>query len=219
MLRPQRETFIKALAEKLKPRGWLAITSDYYFDLFWDDLSFHAAGVMCADRLEVFNGFNKVTIEEWTNLCKLNGLFPLLDGCEEPNEDDFSLFRQLKPFHHACIGGVFTKGEDPEEPRGRRILLALLTWNTKEASLNSVSAYLQEAAMLRRLGHHPFLCVCDNGSADGTREALVELEGQIDVPYRLILNDENKGNSIARNQISIISTSAMQSTCYLWMAT
>jgi glycosyltransferase involved in cell wall biosynthesis len=67
--------------------------------------------------------------------------------------------------------------------------------------LDSVSAYLREAAMLRRLGHRPYLCVCDNGSTDGTQAALLDLERGIDIPHRFILNDKNLGNSIARNQI------------------
>ena len=55
--------------------------------------------------------------------------------------------------------------------------------------------------MLRRLGQEPFLCLCDNGSADGLADALQALAPQIDVPYKLISNRDNLGNSIARNQI------------------
>ena len=45
------------------------------------------------------------------------------------------------------------------------------------------------------------LCVCDNGSRDDTADAMRALESQFDLPYRLILNPRNLGNSIARNQI------------------
>lgn len=55
--------------------------------------------------------------------------------------------------------------------------------------------------MLRRLGQEPFLCVCDNGSTDGLADALRVFEPHIDVPYRFILNRDNLGSSIARNQI------------------
>jgi glycosyltransferase involved in cell wall biosynthesis len=57
------------------------------------------------------------------------------------------------------------------------------------------------ALHMRWLGQDPVICVCDNGSTDGTAGALQMLESQIDVPHRLILNDQNLGNSIARNQI------------------
>jgi glycosyltransferase involved in cell wall biosynthesis len=45
------------------------------------------------------------------------------------------------------------------------------------------------------------VCVCDNGSTDGTAEALREVEEELDVPHRFLFNDRNRGNSIARNQI------------------
>src|SRR5439155_19473287 len=46
-----------------------------------------------------------------------------------------------------------------------------------------------------------YLCVWDNGSTDGTVDALRAFQSEIDVPYKLILNSENRRNSIARNQI------------------
>ncbi len=55
--------------------------------------------------------------------------------------------------------------------------------------------------MLQRLGQIPFLCVCDNGSTDGTADALHALEAEVDIPHKFILNCDNLGNSIARNQI------------------
>ena len=55
--------------------------------------------------------------------------------------------------------------------------------------------------MLQRLGHDPLICVCDNGSTDGTAEALRALEPELDVPCRFLLNTANEGNCIARNRI------------------
>ena len=43
--------------------------------------------------------------------------------------------------------------------------------------------------------------VCDNNSTDGLREALEEADGALAVGHRFILNDENRGNCAARNQM------------------
>jgi glycosyltransferase involved in cell wall biosynthesis len=80
-------------------------------------------------------------------------------------------------------------------------VLALLTWNKRDVSIDSLRAYVREARMLQRLGQLPFICVCDNGSTDGTAEALQAIDAEIDVPHRFILNPANMGSSIARNQI------------------
>jgi glycosyltransferase involved in cell wall biosynthesis len=80
-------------------------------------------------------------------------------------------------------------------------VLALLTWDTRQPSLESVAALLQEVRTLTRLGHRPSLCVCDNGSTDGTAQSLRDLDPTLNVERQLILNDRNLGNSIARNQI------------------
>ena len=55
--------------------------------------------------------------------------------------------------------------------------------------------------MLRRLGQSPYLCIVDNGSEDGTADALKELLSEIAIPHRLLINSSNLGISIARNQI------------------
>lgn len=201
LLRDQREQLIAALARKLRPGGWLILTSDYYFDSFWQQPVFLQAGVMRADREEIFNGWNKVTPGEWLDLTRLHGLHPLGSTIEDPREDDASLYRNQAPYAHACIAGVFQKGEASVPQTGKKIVLALLTWNTGDVSLDSVRVHLREARMLRRLGQEPYLCICDNGSTDGTQDALRRLEPEIDVPYRLLLNPTNRGNSIARNQI------------------
>jgi glycosyltransferase involved in cell wall biosynthesis len=99
------------------------------------------------------------------------------------------------------MGVVFTNASYNPLPEGKKIVLALLSWNTRQASLDSLNAYLREAQMLQRLGHIPLICVCDNGSLDGTVEAFKKLESQIDFPHKFIFNSSNVGSSIARNQI------------------
>jgi glycosyltransferase involved in cell wall biosynthesis len=60
---------------------------------------------------------------------------------------------------------------------------------------------VREAAMLQRLGQEPLVVVCDNGSTDGTQEALRALDGQLPVPHHFLLNARNRGSSVARNQV------------------
>lgn len=201
LLTPQRQSLVADLARKLKPGGRLILTGDYYFDSFWSQPEMLKAGLVRTDRSDVFNGFNKVTARDWENLCHPHGLHPISAAAAEPAENDPLLFRNLPPYPHACIGGVFQK-EGPEAPSpSLRVVLSLLTWNTRVASLESLHAYLREAEMLQRLGHQPLICVCDNGSDDGTARALRALDESIPFPHRLILNSANLGNCVARNQI------------------
>ena len=100
----------------------------------------------------------------------------------------------------AGSGRAFSKTKAPAAAR-RKVCLGLLTWNTKEASVDSVLAYAKEAEMLARLGHEACVVVCDNGSTDGLAEALHELDRTLTVPHRFLFNDTNLGNCIARNQI------------------
>jgi len=203
LLKEQWEALVGAMARKLKPGGLLILTSDYYFDSSWDSPAFLRAGVMRADRQEMFNGWNKVTPQEWVALCEKYDLHPA-NGDEpmaEPQEHDPALYLNQQPHAHACIGGVFFKSQPVEVPSGKKIVLALLTWNTRDISLESLKAYIHEARMLERLGQEASICVCDNGSSDGMADALRELDARIDVPHTFILNRENMGNSIARNQV------------------
>jgi glycosyltransferase involved in cell wall biosynthesis len=80
-------------------------------------------------------------------------------------------------------------------------VLALLTWNTCVASMESLCALVREAYALERLGHEPYLCAVDNGSDDGTAAGLRALEPDVGVPHRIVCNEHNVGNSRARNQI------------------
>jgi glycosyltransferase involved in cell wall biosynthesis len=83
----------------------------------------------------------------------------------------------------------------------RKIVLSLLTWNTRDVSLESLAALVAEAERLERAGARPWIVVCDNGSTDGTREALRAAEERLTFPHRFLLNDRNLGSSRARNQI------------------
>ncbi len=202
LLRPQREALMAAMARKLKPGGLLTLTSDYYFDSSWSNPLFLRSGVMQLDGQEIFNGWNKIRLPAWLELCRQYNLLPLAEPAQfrEPCEHDPLLY--LHPeYDHACIGGVFSKSPQTQLPAGKKIVLALLTWNTCAISVESIHAYIREARMLQRLGQQPYLCVCDNGSTDGTADALRTLDPQIDIPHKFIFNPENLGNSIARNQI------------------
>ena len=201
LLKAQREALIAAMARKLKPGGWLILTSDYYFDAFWTQPAFLQGGVMRADRSEIFNGWNKVTPQEWLEIGRRYDLHPIAETVEEPREDDAGLYRQRPPYPHACIAGVFRKTPRTDLPAGKKIVLALLAWNTRDVTMDSVRAHVREAQMLRRLGQEPFLCICDNGSTDGLADALQAFESNVDIPHQFIFNRDNLGSSIARNQI------------------
>jgi len=216
LLAAQRETLLADLARKLKPGGRLILTGDYYFDSFWSQPEMLKAGLVRADRGDVFNGFNKVTARDWENLSRGHGLHPLSAPGADPADNDPLLFRNLPPYPHAAIGGVFRK-DGPEIPSpSLRVVLSLLTWNTRLASLDSLNAYLREAEMLQRLGHQPFICICDNGSDDGTARELRALDESISLPHRFILNQSNLGNCVARNQI-ISYAREMEATYLLFM--
>jgi GT2 family glycosyltransferase len=87
-------------------------------------------------------------------------------------------------------------------------VLGLLAWNTKAITLEPASTHFEEASLLKRLGHEVLVCICDNGSSDGTSEALKQLAAQNDVSSTILENTENRGNSIGRNQIIDVALSA-----------
>ncbi|HST50361.1 MAG TPA: glycosyltransferase [Pyrinomonadaceae bacterium] len=203
LLSEQREALVRELALKLKPGGLLVLTSDFYFEDFWSRPELQRMGVVRADRQEIFGGWNRVAPEEILRVCASNGLHPLDEGAwHSPEATDPTLYRNVEPHPHACIAAVFSKGKGAALiPDGRKIALSLLTWNTRDISLDALGALVREAAMLRRLGHEPFVVVCDNGSTDGLREALSDADGRIEIEHCFILNPENRGSSVARNQI------------------
>jgi glycosyltransferase involved in cell wall biosynthesis len=110
LLQPQRVDLMAAMTRKLKPGGWLVLTSDHYFDSAWENPAFLKAGVMRNDRAEVFNGYNKVSFTDFQDLAAANGLEPLAPIPDaDPREDDDSLYRNPDPHPHACIAGVFAR--------------------------------------------------------------------------------------------------------------
>ena len=201
LLRQERATLIAELARKLKPGGLLVFTADQYFESAWRDPAFLSAGVMRGDGAEVVNGWNKVTAAEIVEVAAANDLYPLGPVPGEPGEHDPGLFCNLPPYPHACLGGVLECSAQVPPPSRRTVMLAMLTWNTREASIDSLAALMQESHLLRRLGHRPVVCVVDNGSTDGLPQALRRMEPELDVECCLVLNDRNLGSSIARNQI------------------
>lgn len=86
-------------------------------------------------------------------------------------------------------------------PAGETVGLSLLSWNTRAATLEALAALAAEGERLARRGVVPFLVACDNGSSDGTGEALAEAVGRLAVRSHLLLNGENQGISRARNRV------------------
>ncbi|HQU81626.1 MAG TPA: methyltransferase domain-containing protein [Pyrinomonadaceae bacterium] len=199
LFKSQREELLAEMARKLKPGGFLVITCDQYPDDFSQKPELLKMGLVRADGGEVFNGFNRVTELELIETLQEYGLKPISETIENIEENE--KLRNIEPYPHTCLGMVFGKSEKPVLPKGKKIMLSLLSWNTKESTIDSLNAYLNEAEMLKRLGCEPFIVVCDNGSVDGTCEILAELDKEIQFPHKFFLNKENKGSSIARNQI------------------
>jgi GT2 family glycosyltransferase len=79
--------------------------------------------------------------------------------------------------------------------------LSLLSWNTRDITVEALAALAAEAERLARRGAASFLVACDNGSTDGTGEALAAAARRLAVPCRLLLNAENQGISLARNRV------------------
>jgi GT2 family glycosyltransferase len=207
LLAGQRAALVEEMARKLKDGGLLVLTSDFYFESMWHSEEALSLGVIRDDGGEVFNGWNRVTPPEFVGLCSDHGLHEVgtymqTADAGEPREGDASLYLQAPPFEHACVAGVFRKGDaGPALSQTRGVVLALLTWNMRDVSLESFNALAREADMLKRLGHAVRVVVCDNGSTDGTPGALREAADGLGVEHHFILNPENRGSSVARNQI------------------
>lgn len=176
----QRARLIAEMARKLRPGGLLVLTSR---------LSPEPPG-----------GADAVTASELIETCSRHGLHPLAGEAETQAGDSAASDSDGAAGELGCVGGVFYKGRR-ELPPGKRIVLGMLSWHARDLTLDSLRAFVAEARMLRRLGQESFICVCDNGSTDGTQEALAAAAAKMDVPHRFILNRENVGTTRARNQI------------------
>jgi len=133
---------------------------------------------------------------DWLRLCRDNDLHPFQEDLNDLSRGDAN----ERPTSSITVGAVFCKSRAPGFA-GKLIGLGMLSWNLRDVARESLSALIREAKTLQRIGHSAFLCICDNGSSDGTAEALVSLPEITDVPHHFILNQENLGNAVARNQI------------------
>ncbi|HEY0173167.1 MAG TPA: glycosyltransferase, partial [Pyrinomonadaceae bacterium] len=199
----QRDSLVAEMARKLKPGGLLVVTCDHYPDNFWSRPELLKMGVVREDRAEFLGGFNRVTPGELLQTCARHGLLPFAEGeWVAPTDGDAGAYRNVEPYPHATVGAVFRKdGAASILPEPKKVTLALLTWNTRDISLESLAAFAREAAALKRLGHEASIVVCDNGSSDGLPDALRAAGDQLEVEHHFILNGENRGSSVARNQI------------------
>lgn len=189
----ERTQLIAEMSKRLKPCGLIIITTDFLL-----------SSGSYTSRIDPFSydrSWVNLTTSELTTLCREHQLFPMADTLVEPFAPDVHIDFDERDDPFTCLGYVFYKSERPQPVEGRRIVLALLTWNKRDVSIDSLRAYVEEARTLQRLGQSPFICVCDNGSTDGTQEALQALDAEIDIPHRFILNPSNMGSSIARNRI------------------
>ena len=82
------------------------------------------------------------------------------------------------------------------EKQESSILLACISWNTKDVTVEAIEALKVEAERLRAIGNTVHIAVVDNGSKDGTPQALKKLSG-----IKVFCNKTNKGSSVARNQL------------------
>lgn len=200
----QRRAAVGALARRLKPGGRLVVTCDYYFDALLEDPRLVDLGVVRLDRTPFVGGWNKVTPAELLALGREHGLEPALGGGApaEPSADDAGLYRNVAAYPHATLGCVFVKpGVEAAVMPQRRMVLSLLSWNTRQVSVEAAQALLREAAMLQRFGHEAAVCICDNGSSDGAPAAFRDLAVEPGVTLHVIENVENRGNCVGRNQI------------------
>jgi glycosyltransferase involved in cell wall biosynthesis/predicted O-methyltransferase YrrM len=203
MQRSQLAAFCAAL---LRPRGRFVVTCDQYFPSAFRDPAWAATGLLPREGEEIAGGFNAITPECLISLVAPHALEPLEPAPVLPSEGDSSLYCNPAPLTHTSMGAVFQK-RPHSSPLQAGIVLSLLSWNTREVSLESLDALVREAAMLIRLGHDAAICVVDNGSTDGAPQAFQERAVSLDLPHRLILNATNLGNARARNQIIDYATS------------
>ncbi len=195
----ERTTLIAEMGKRLKPGGLMVITTDFLVSTPFGKYNKEMAGKV--DPFSYDRSWGNLTPSDLTVLCGAHELFPMSETSDDPFAANLHTDYDEHDDPYTCVGYVFYKSERPVAVEGKKIVLALLTWNKRDVSIDSLHAYVDEARLLQRLGQSPFICVCDNGSTDGTPEALQALDAEIDIPHRFILNPSNMGSSIARNQI------------------
>ena len=121
-----------------------------------------------------------------------------IDGCTSMVALDHSANTDLnRRATETCIliGEPAQKAISKVFPPMPKVILSILTWNTKRISVSAVHALVAEKKRLESIGLNVEIVACDNGSTDGTQKAL----GKFDVTC--ILNEKNMGISVAKNQI------------------
>jgi len=99
----------------------------------------------------------------------------------------------------------YIENQNGDAPKTVIITLGYLCWNTRDISVEGVIALIEEAKRLTRLGLVPSIVIVDNGSTDGTLEAIDNVrrtlgwESQIPIYIRAF--DTNIGICKARNVI------------------
>lgn len=87
---------------------------------------------------------------------------------------------------------------------GVTLTLGLLCWNTKQVSLEGLQELVRETGRLNMLGVKADIVVIDNGSNDGTSDAMREYLSNLDCKFghiMIVQLAENVGISKARNLI------------------
>jgi len=96
----------------------------------------------------------------------------------------------------------YMDSQNGDAPKTVIITLGYLCWNTRDISVEGVMALVEESNRLIKLGLVPYICIMDNGSTDGTWEAIRGLFGET-LPSNVHLGrfNTNQGICKARNAI------------------
>jgi glycosyltransferase involved in cell wall biosynthesis len=127
--------------------------------------------------------------------------------CAYDSQLESNMIVHCKTRQHGVVGpsvaiDAYIESQKAEGPKSVIITLGYLCWNTRAISVEGVLALKEEADRLRSMGNIPFICVIDNGSTDGTYDAiLAAFGGQLPPEVFLSRLPENRGISHARNHI------------------
>ncbi|MGE5672552.1 MAG: glycosyltransferase family 2 protein [Mycobacterium leprae] len=199
---------IDELTTKLKPGGLLLLSWPHYYTP-------EAASVP---------GYTAVDLTKLSDLTTMTSpkLGKVLLPTAVPDRTTAGLLWVDKPANHIVIGSVLQKLPKADMPKGRKLLLGLLTWNSQGTSIGALQALVREARMLKRMGQDVSIAVFDNGSDDGsdtaggTTKRLQDLKAAMDpadVAVSVITNTKNDGSAVGRNRL--ITEAQTQSADYL----